>query len=202
MQPSGYSSARTFWHRSLLPVATILVWPTLASGDTGIPTLAVFWPLTWVVLPLVIAIEASVARRVLQFNWRRAFRLSAAANLASTLLGVPIAWLVAFLLLLVVGTVAQFLPSKIATAVIAPFYAAWLPPIEPEQSWLVPAAAVVLCLPTYFASVWIELRVARRIESSMLTEQLKLWATVANRLSYGAVAIAVTAIAAFFYFVR
>lgn len=68
-----------------------------------------------------------------------------------------------------------------------PFYAAWLPPFRDMEQWVVPAAGALLCLPFFFASVWVERTVARRFSAFPRTE-LQRWAWRANLLTYSLVA--------------
>ena len=88
--------------RKLLLVTALFVGlhllPSSASADIGLPMLFVVWPPLVLLLLPVIAIEASCAHRVLGLDWRRALSVSGRANLISTLLGVPLAWLLIVLL--------------------------------------------------------------------------------------------------------
>jgi hypothetical protein len=61
--------------------------------STGVPLLSVFmaFPWTWAVLFAVVLVEAFMARRILGVTPGRALTISAAANLISTLLALPIA---------------------------------------------------------------------------------------------------------------
>lgn len=68
---------------------------------------------------------------------------------------------------------------------LAPLYAAWLPP--QTSSPPVFAAGAVLCLAFFMTSVWIEARSAR---TRVPLEQALAWAKRANALTYGPVFIA------------
>src|SRR5512141_2932644 len=64
-----------------------------ARANTGVPLIYVFagFSWTWLVLLAVVVVEAFMARRILAVTLGRALVISAAANLASTLIGVPLA---------------------------------------------------------------------------------------------------------------
>ena len=145
-------------------VAVLFV-PRLAAADMGFPMLAAMWPVAWLTLPPAIVIEAVVARRVLGFGWGRAFRLSTIANLLSTALGVPLTWIILGLPLWLIGAGAATLlgadSSPWAIVFVVPLYAFWLPPFDWAHRWVIPAVGIVLCVPFYVATTWVEFRIAR-----------------------------------------
>jgi len=115
----------------------------------------------------VILLEAVLIRRWLGLSYVSAFRGVALSNLGSTLIGVPIAWGIMFIIELGV-----LLPVSIAAdhwhwqfrspvfEVVGLFLScAWLGPIDQNQAWLVPAAAALLLIPSFYVSVWIERRI-------------------------------------------
>src|SRR5262249_2389569 len=65
----------------------------------------------------------------------------------------------------------------------------WLWPIESDMYWMMPAAALLLCIPFFFASVWSEYFIARRLVSPELKSQALSWAWKANQVSYALMAI-------------
>jgi hypothetical protein len=66
---------------------------------------------------------------------------------------------------------------------MAPFYVLWLPPLAESQRWLLPLISASLCVPLFFASVWVEKMVALRF-SGLMPESVRSWAWRANLLSY------------------
>lgn len=67
-----------------------LLWPSTASANPIIHPIAVIWPFAWLALVPVVLVEAAVARHVLGWNYGRSLRMAGAANLLSTLVGVPV----------------------------------------------------------------------------------------------------------------
>jgi hypothetical protein len=91
----SHSSPNLQTIRTAAYAATLLLAATApAHADMGVPMLAVVWPLSWLLLIPVIAIEAVVAYRLLGNDWRKSFKISAIANLVSTLVGIPLVWVI------------------------------------------------------------------------------------------------------------
>ena len=67
-----------------------LIWLSNASANPIVPPIAIVWPVAWFALVPVILIEAAVACRVLGWSYGRSLTMASAANLLSTLVGVPI----------------------------------------------------------------------------------------------------------------
>jgi hypothetical protein len=170
-----------------ISVAAFLLTPAYAAANIGIPMLGYAWPLAWALLIPVIVLEAFVARYVLRTNWLSSLKIAGLSNLISTLAGIPLAWGAIVLLGTAVHTVASVLPRDLQVWVEMPFYAAWLPPFADMPQWLVPAAGALLCLPFFFASVWVERKVAQRFSAFQRTD-LQRWAWRANLLTYSLVA--------------
>jgi len=55
--------------------------------------LAVYWPVAWFALFLIVPFEAFIGGRYVSFDSKQAIKVSLYANLVSTLLGIPMAWL-------------------------------------------------------------------------------------------------------------
>jgi len=167
-----------------------LLVPVVAIADAGVPLVAVAWPASWMLLLPIIAVEAVVARRVLRLEWDRSFKISAAANAASTLLGIPLTWALTFAVTAVPAFLAgRFLPDDVAVIIAAPMYATWLPPVQKNTVWMIPTALALLCVPFLLTSVWLEGKIARKMVSTVTTADIRRWAWCANLLSYGGIII-------------
>ncbi|WP_437671573.1 hypothetical protein [Sorangium sp. So ce131] len=160
-----------------------MLWPKAALANAGIPMIVVAWPASWIAFVPVVLVEAAVARRVLALPTREALKLSLAANAWSTLAGIPITWALLMGLEMLAGLMLSMVGpdlGTVATSLLIPFYAPWLPSVE--ERWIVLAAGAFLCVPFFFASVWIEARSAgRRVPAA---EALR-WAKRANAVTYG-----------------
>lgn len=115
-----------------------------------------------VLLVPVVAIEGSFAVRQLTIARARIWGTLALANTVSTLVGVPLSvWAHGALTRLLAppgGSAAEdaFSGGFWSDLLGVLGNAAWLPPIEGELYWMVPAALLVLLVPCFLASVLIE----------------------------------------------
>ena len=166
--------------------------PSSAWADVGLPMLVVVWPASALALLPVVIVEASFARRPLGLTVRRSLALSALANAASTIIGIPVAWGV----LLVPLFAAAVLPRGLQFIVV-PSYVAWLPPVE--GTWWIATAMVILCVPFFFASVFIERWVARRFFPGSEAARVRQWSWVAHLWSYGGIAVVLIAVTVWLY---
>lgn len=167
-----------------------------AAANVGVPLLTVTWPGAWVLLVPVVVVEALVARWVLRLPWGRSALLAGAANLVSTAIAVPLSWLLPFLPFFLAGSLAHELWPALTRFFVKLLYPFWLPPMADSQRWLIPLCAAFLCVPAFFASVWIERWVADRLLRETAAELRGRWAWRANIVSYAAIVIGLLVVAA------
>jgi hypothetical protein len=139
-------------------------------ADVGIPMIFVQWPLMLGALIPVIIVEALLIRRWVQISYREAFIGVTKANILSTLVGFPLAWLAMFVVemgvLMPLGAAAykwhwHFLDSPFFQIIGFVIGIAWLGPVNHTGYWLVPLAAALLLIPSFYVSVWLESKVCR-----------------------------------------
>jgi hypothetical protein len=168
---------------SLFAVLTAI--PCSARADAGVPMLVLIWPASWILFIPVVALEAWIARKIVGLTVKRSVLASACANAVSTLVGIPLVWALLVVIELTFSKGGQgfgidtFWRRAYAVTVQAP----WLIPYESELHWMIPLAAVVLLVPFFFASVFIERVVFRRVCSSS-PELARRWSWMANVASY------------------
>jgi hypothetical protein len=146
-----------------------------AQADTGLPMILVEWPAVILALLPVILIEAAVHRRQFGTPYRKALYPVGVANLASTFIGYPLAWMLRmvgqFVLSLLLMLVMQFvgessnasmdsISAKLVSAVV---HSAWLPGDAERELWMLPAASLIGLVPAFFVSVYSEAWVLRRL---------------------------------------
>lgn len=127
------------------------------------------WPAMVVLLIPVIVIEGLLCKKWLGLKTWQAIKTNAVSNLASTIIGIPVAW--AVMLAIEFGTMGLVGESKalqnwhspIANVIFFLFSSAWLNPFLGEDAWVIPAATLILLIPFFFASYWIEYLVVRKI---------------------------------------
>jgi hypothetical protein len=173
---------------ALVLVLVSLAIPAAAEANAGIPMIMLLWPGAWLLFFPIVLLEGQVAKRVFAVPWSQALSLSWRANLWSTLAGIPGAWLALLVVEFVAGGLASLVPQAYQNSwlvyLLAPFMAPWFPIWRPEDSWMVPAAAMWLCVGFFFASVWLERRVLAR-QPSLDAAAVRRWSWQANLLSYG-----------------
>lgn len=158
--------------------------------------LVVVWPASWVLLVPIILVEALVAVRIFRIGFGRCFKVSAVANLVSTLVGIPLTWALLVIFELCTGAgYARGLHTPLLRLAAVTMQAPWLIPYEESLQWMVPAAAAFLCIPFFFASVLAEYLVARRFFPAELRPKAKHWAWMANLYSYGLIFVLLAVLA-------
>src|SRR5665213_43289 len=168
-------------------IGLLLTLPALALSsacwaDTGLPMLVLVWPSYILALIPVIVIEAYVGVRKLGLSWRVALRICTVGNLWSTLLGVPMVWLLLLGVEMPVGVAAYSLKADAGWQyLLFPFPIAW---VGGESVWIVYAAFVLLAFPFCAASIWIERKVALRYLPDLPAERVRSWVRDANIWSY------------------
>ncbi len=184
----GRRFARTLQTASF--VVFLVAIPRSAQADMGVPMLAVVWPASWVLFIPVVAIEAWIARRIVGLSIKRSVLASAVANAVSTIVGIPLVWgLLAFTEIVATGGGRAFGIDSFWQRVFAvTVQAAWLIPYESELHWMVPVAAIVLLVPFFFASVFVERAVFSRFCKSSPELALR-WSWLANGATYSVILI-------------
>ena len=160
-------------------------------ADAGVPMIFVQWPLMFMALLPVIAVEGWILHRRLALPLGRAIKGSTYANLVSTIVGVPIAWAVMlgveFVLMSGIMPFAERYQWNLSSplwGVLSIFASAWVSP--PVQSYSgIALAAAVLLVPSYFLSVWIERRICQRVFKSLERGTVARTVRAANLWSYG-----------------
>lgn len=188
-------------------LAAILV-ATPAAANVGMPMIGILLPEFLILLLPVIGLEAWILQKRLGIEMRRSLRLSAGANAVSTLLGVPLTWVV--LLVLQQGTVGggvieiDSIWDGIAVSVLQ---APWV--VRAETTWVVAVAITVLFLAFFVVSwlletAWItsSLRSAKRGAASPPRTgpaSIRRAALIANLASYAMLYAGIWAFIAFTY---
>lgn len=148
--------------------------------------LALLWPASWVLFIPIVIIEAWVARRIVELDWETSIAKVGIANAVSTLIGIPITWgvLVIIEIILSQGGRAYGIDTLSGKLIAITVQAPWLIPYESDLDWMVPAASIVLLIPFFFVSVFIERWIFGR-RSQIDKIKIKSWSWKANLLTYG-----------------
>jgi hypothetical protein len=182
--------------RGLWAFALVLI-PCTANADAGVPLLPFAYPVILVFLIPVIAIEAIYLRARLKTGWRATLTATTKANVVTMLIGYPLAWLSFLALELVfwgglmvtgIGDRLKWAPGHaISKLIIVAASAAWMGPVE--ERWAIPFAYVILLIPSFILSGFLESRLMGRngwLRSASPSARA-VWQ--ANALSYAFLAI-------------
>lgn len=161
----------------------------------------------------VIIVESFTLHKSLNLSFGFTVPVSAGANIASTIVGIPVTWLLLALFQLMTGGGGAFGIGTFWQKIIAvTWQAPWLMPYETEGYWIGYAAMLFLLIPFFFASWKVEYWVSRRHlalaiqmqretdveETDVVMKKLLLegyWAEIsrswrnANLFSYGSIAL-------------
>jgi len=136
-------------------------------ADVGLPTIVLVFPAMLILLIPIIVVEGLLCKKWLGLTTWQAMKANALSNLVSTIIGIPVAWLLMFLvdfaaalLLFRTGAFDNW-HSPLAKIVFVVLGSAWIGPLEGQGIWFIPAAALILLIPFFFASYWIEYRVIK-----------------------------------------
>jgi hypothetical protein len=171
-------------NRAILTLAAslLLISPPLFA-NAGLPMLMIAWPMMGAALIPIILIEWWSMRKSLpSLAPKRLFYATTLSNLFSTLVGIPLAWI------FMVGFI--FLGYRInVTIETTPILnvtlgAAWLAPTGEQLSWMIPVALLVLLIPFFWASYWLEAFVTKRFFKQEDRRLIKKAVFKANLFSY------------------
>jgi hypothetical protein len=187
----GIGKRRMAWARVLAIGLALVLLSSTASADAGVPMLFVTFPAMVLVLIPIILVETVVVARMLKLRAFPAAKPVAVANLASTFVGIPITWLMLVVLEFVTtdGGSAFGLRTFTQKFLSVVWQAPWLIPYGTDLSWMIPTASLVLLLPFFFASYWVESWVASWMLRTQSVGPVKPAVFTANLASYTLLAI-------------
>lgn len=172
-------------------------------ADAGVPMILITFPAMVILLIPVILIESFLCKKWLGLTTWIALKSNTLSNLASTLVGIPIAWgvmlLVEYATLGLVEKTNGFekLRSPLSEAVYFLLTSAWVGPGDGKSVWIIPAAVLVLLIPFFFPSYGIEYLIVRSIvgtpdggPSNPAYPQVRIAVRNANLVTYGLMFVA------------
>ena len=170
---------------------------SMALADVGIPMIVIEWPLMLAALVPVIILEALLIRRWLPLSYRQTFKGTAAANVVSTLAGVPLAWLMLLATEFAVGLPMVIAADKlhlnpdepVLRVIFMLVSSAWIEGEGDSMKWIIPACIAILLVPCFFLSVWIESKVCFGLWNNLDREAIRRGVYRSNLASYAALFI-------------
>lgn len=125
-------------------------------ADVGLPMIGLYWPPAWVAFVPIVGIESWFAHRILKCGWGKATVAITLVNALSTLVGIPIVWILFTAIELRFFSTAIGVTNPASAAYAVTFQAGWLIPYENEFWWMIPTAALSLTVLFCLTSILIE----------------------------------------------
>ncbi|WP_323795204.1 hypothetical protein [Nisaea sp.] len=159
--------------------------PNAAWANVGVPIFFLTVPIFAVSLVPIVWFEGAYLSSHMQMRKGEAIWLSLVANLVSTLVGVPFAW-VAVAIVAEMGR--DMLAPSASSALDYVLDAPWVLP-GPGPNWIFPFAYLVLLVPFFFASWKTEFGVIVLLRRRLDRFALNLHLRNANLITYGMMAV-------------
>lgn len=174
-----------FRERILLTLCIFLCIPGEALANAGVPMIFLAMPALGLSIIPIILIEAIYLGKKLQLNFSSAAKTTTISNLVSTLVGVPLTWLILVIVQMLAGGGGAFgLDTTLGKVLSVTLQAPWLIPYESDLHWMIPVAGLVLLIPFFFASWWSEYLVSKKILKDQPAKSVKIEVRNANILTY------------------
>jgi hypothetical protein len=132
---------------------------SLLLADAGVPMIFLTFPAMLILLAPVVLVEAILYRKWLGIRTGKAIVYSTWSNIASLILGIPVAWMVMFVFEFLFfesfgPQIEKLRDTPLANVIFLLVGSAWLGPTG--TPWIIAAACLVLLIPFFFASYGVE----------------------------------------------
>ncbi len=173
----------------LLPLCILLCIPGVASANAGVPMIFLAMPALGLSIIPIIIIEAMFLSKKLELTTTSAFKTTTISNLVSTIVGIPLTWLLLVLIQMLAGGGGAYgLDTTLGKVLSVTLQAAWLIPYESDLHWMIPVAGLVLLVPFFFASWWSEYFVTKKMLKEHSAQRVKIVVRNANIITYALLA--------------
>jgi hypothetical protein len=140
------------------------------------------------IIPIII-IESIFLSKKLELPISGAFKTTIISNLVSTIVGIPLTWLLLVLIQVLAGGGGAFgLDTTLGKVLSVTLQAAWLIPYESDLHWMIPVAGLILLFPFFFASWWSEYFVSKKMLKEHSAQRVKIAVLNANIITYALLA--------------
>ena len=173
--------------RLLLLLAVLCISARSAYADIGMPMIMVLEPLFFILFLPIILVEAWVFKcHFPDASWKTLLKANFWSNFISTIAGIPFAWIISVCMMCLVNFVIPIHQGEgfWRYCLEVTLGAAWLVSEQPSY-WTGPVAILVLLIPCFYISVWIEGKSIKNTLQQYGEEQLKVVTRKANIASYG-----------------
>ncbi len=169
----------------LLALCMLLCIPGVALANAGVPMIFLAMPALGLSIIPIIIIEAMLLSKKLELTVPGAFKITTISNLVSTIVGIPLTWLLLVLIQMLAGGGGAFgLDTTLGKVLSVTLQAAWLIPYESDLHWMIPVAGLVLLVPFFFTSWWSEYLVSMKMLKEHSAQRVKIAVRNANIITY------------------
>ncbi|HXX14402.1 MAG TPA: hypothetical protein VEJ47_05815 [Candidatus Eremiobacteraceae bacterium] len=154
-------------------------------------------PLMLMLLVPVILVEGFLCKKWLGLSTWEAMKWNAVSNALSTVLGVPMVWLIMLGLELATSDVLYQTDTPLINVISLLLSAAWIGPPDEKTAWTVPFAILVLLVPFFLVSYGIEYLVLGLMVGmpeggppNLAYDKVRLAVRNANLVTYGVMFLA------------
>lgn len=156
-------------------------------ANAGLPMIIPQILLMGVAFVPVVLLEGAIMRGELLLPWRRLLKGVTIANLGTTLVGIPLAWVVMLGGQFISSTI--FYPdldqaSPAQMLLVAIYESAWLWPHMEHLFWLAPLASMVLLVPSFVISFVLERKLLAKLWADTAIPKITSSVLRANVWSY------------------
>ena len=164
---------------------SMLAFAGVASANAGVPMLFITLPAMLIALVPIIVVEAFVVGHFLGSSAVSRAKSVAISNVASTIVGLPLTWIALVALQAVSGGGSSYgITTPMQKLLAVTWQAPWLIPYETDLYWMLPAASLVLLIPFFFTSYFVEASIATRLEPTYSRSHVRSAVFRANLCSY------------------
>ncbi len=175
---------------SFLTICILLCLPGAASANAGVPMIFLAMPVLGLSIIPIIIIEIIFLSKKLEIDIFQSVKITTISNLVSTIVGIPLTWLLLVLIQMLSGGGGAFgLETTLGKVLSVTWQAAWLLPYESDLYWMIPVAGSVLLLPFFFASWWSEYLVWKKMFKEHSAQRIRTAVRNANIITYGLLAL-------------
>lgn len=163
----------------------MLGFASYAYANIGVPMIFITLPGMFLGFIPIVLVESTVLLKKLKIGFKRSFKTSLVSNGISTLVGIPVTWLILVILQMVTGGGGAYgLSTPLKKFLAVTWQSPWLIPYESEMGWMIPSAFLFLLIPFFFASFFIEYQLIKRMLTSMDAKRVRESVFFANLISY------------------
>ncbi len=160
-----------------------------ALANAGVPMIFLAMPALGLSILPIIMIEAMYLCKKIKIDKLQSVTVTAISNLVSTIVGIPLTWLLLVLIEMLFGGGRAFgLETTLDKVLSVTLQAAWLISYESDLHWMIPVAGIILLFPFFFASWWSEYFVLKKILKGHSARRIKIAVRNANIITYALLA--------------